>query len=437
MVAACAVLCVAVLAFAGSAQGHEKLIVHTSQGGNAHATNLHHSVHSELPPAVHPGSHHKLVVPRHLMDLTQNVEEPVEDIPANKGVDLEQRDVTDLTSLVQDIPEQTLPDENDVASRADVIHGSQWLVEIPEQTVGDPNADLEKEDDAEEDEDDDKADAQAAASDPTRRLEEIPEQNIEANAPDTEIDLEEDERATVLSRQPKVKGGIQAGNHWLPNGQYLTDNLPENFVNPMLMNHDPGSQGTADSTSHGVYDPDDETLHVDSGGFHFEVQHNHAKNYLDADRVQVGTSELGAFTSLETGNGQVAKYRIRFSQRFKKRPIVFVTTAPTSGSREGVTGGHFDTFTASVSEVRLDQFTVNVIRVDTFPNNGWGQSLHLNWIALEYGDVVQEHGPPEYNSAWLETRPRHDLGEQTHVASATTRTRHPEADKRRAKFSSV
>merc|ERR1719265_350284 len=109
MVAACAVLCVAVLAFAGSAQGHEKLIVHTSQGGNAHATNLHHSVHSELPPAVHPGSHHKLVVPRHLMDLTQNVEEPVEDIPANKGVDLEQRDITDLTSLVQDIPEQTLP----------------------------------------------------------------------------------------------------------------------------------------------------------------------------------------------------------------------------------------------------------------------------------------------------------------------------------------
>jgi len=59
-------------------------------------------------------------------------------------------------------------------------------------------------------------------------------------------------------------------------------------------------------------------------------------------------------------------------------------------------GPHTDVFVASVNEVRLDSFVVSVVRVDQYPNNVWGQKLHLDWVAIEYATATNfpEAGPP-------------------------------------------
>merc|ERR1712048_76350 len=94
------------------------------------------------------------------------------------------------------------------------------------------------------------------------------------------------------------------------------------------MNHGVGFQEAGDSDKKMTYekDSDDQNLEFDSGSYHFVLHHNHAKNYLDASRVQVGTSFLSSHSS-ENG-GKVVKYRVRFTNAFKQRPIVFVSTIP-------------------------------------------------------------------------------------------------------------
>jgi len=135
----------------------------------------------------------------------------------------------------------------------------------------------------------------------------------------------------------------------------------------------------------------DHDVDILTGDYHFHVQEKQNRNFLDANKVQIGTSILGPHDSSKSS--EVAQYRIKFFNNFKYRPIILVTTVPDD---ESPMGPHADVFVASVSEVRLDSFIVSVVRVDQYPNNGWGQKLHLDWVAIEYATSSNffEAGPP-------------------------------------------
>jgi len=88
--------------------------------------------------------------------------------------------------------------------------------------------------------------------------------------------------------------------------------------------------------------------------------------------------------------GEVAKFRIHFQKRFRTRPVILVTTVPEGAENVNSIGPHPDVFVASVSDIGLDYFVVNIVRVDSVPHNGWGQELFLDWIAMEYGSSYPE-----------------------------------------------
>eukprot|EP00299_Pterocystis_sp_00344_P015428 c7705_g1_i1.p1 GENE.c7705_g1_i1~~c7705_g1_i1.p1 ORF type:complete len:382 (+),score=111.65 c7705_g1_i1:29-1147(+) len=313
----------------------------------------------------------------------------------------------------------------DVSSKyhvdAHMMDLTEQVAEIPEQTISTksaPVADLEEDDE----------------EDVTRTVQELPEQTIEttdqgdAAAVPPVHDLEatdddsvlfghsEDERHTppatdkfsdfngVRSKEPK-HDKIQPSGVWGNHGEHLlTTNLPPNFQNNLLKHRKHKPQEVVRADKKLQYDSakhDNEAIRFTSGGYQINIHQNHAKNFLDARRVQVGTSLLGAHSS-KSDNDRVARYRVRFLSPFQKRPIVIVTTVPEGSEKQDDRGPHPDVFAASVTEIRLDHFVVSVVRVDSFPNNGWGQSLYLDWIALEY---QSEFPVATYGGEYLQTEP--------------------------------
>jgi len=133
----------------------------------------------------------------------------------------------------------------------------------------------------------------------------------------------------------------------------------------------------------------DHDVDVLTGDYHFHIQEKQNRNFLDANKVQIGTSILGAHDNVALKH-DVAQYRIKFFRPFQYRPIILVTPVPDG---DDTIGPHADVFVASVNEIRLDSFVVSVVRLDQYPNNGWGQNLHLDWIAIEYETNYPEAGP--------------------------------------------
>jgi len=139
------------------------------------------------------------------------------------------------------------------------------------------------------------------------------------------------------------------------------------------------------------------TMTLDSGDFHINVNPISSPNFLEANRVQIGTARLGSRGEKE--HGKVAKFRITFAAPFVHRPIVIVTTVPGVAEGADSVGAYPDVFAASVAEIKADSFVVNVVRVDSLPSNGWGQELFLDWIALEYASS-------DYPKGFMEASPR-------------------------------
>jgi hypothetical protein len=292
-------------------------------------------------------------------------------------------------------------------------------LEIPEQTIPTRHSKASK--DLEEDDE----------ADPIRRVQEIPEQTIDTAASSSAKDgfqprdLEENtKRGTAVGNEvfddkdavtfggvetdaPESGEQIEASHLWGTPNQFLSDNLP--LRNPLLFNRGrkPHETPRADGKLHyDSADHQDEGIKFTTGGLQINIHQNHAKNFLDASRVQVGTSLLGPHSGKES---HVARYRVKFIHPFVKRPIVLVTTVPEGAEKQNDIGPHPDVFAASVSEIRLDHFVVNVVRVDSFPNNGWGQSLYLDWIAMEY---ESDYPQATTGKPYLMTHPAHEDFEQ-------------------------
>jgi hypothetical protein len=299
---------------------------------------------------------------------------------------------------------------------AQLVDATERVIELPEQTLAVPHRgmpDLEEDDER----------------DPVRHIQEIPEQTLDSAGDDVAaassplMDLEE--HTEPRRHSPKVtqvgqevfdddsaRGGVTSdppvtGEKITSSGVWpvhpLGKHLPPGFVSPQLKNRDqrprevprPDAKMAYDATQH-----QDEAIQFTSGGMQISIHNNHAKNFLDASRVQVGTSMLGRHDDSE---GRVARYLVRFITPFQKRPIVLVTTVPEGSQKRNDIGPHPDVFAASVSEIRLDHFVVNVVRVDTFPNNGWGQELYLDWIAMEYDSDYP--GPTTGTAPFLPSHP--------------------------------
>jgi len=291
-----------------------------------------------------------------------------------------------------------IPRAKDVSSKvhinAQLVDVTQRVLELPEQTlstaVSHNAADLEEEDNA----------------DPVQRVQEIPEQTLDA-AP--LMDLEETNRLVrrqtaptsvevkshevfdddnsetfngVTTKLPDTKEKITWSGIFPPHS--LADGVPAGTTKALLKNRDRRPREVARADGKMAYDSrqsQDEAIQLTSGGMQISIHNAHAKNFLDASRVQVGTSRLGAY---DEGEGRVARFRVKFIAPFEKRPIVLITTVPDGGDKKVVQAPYPDVFVASVSEVRVDHFVVNVIRMDEFPHNGWGQDLFLDGIAMEY-----------------------------------------------------
>ena len=83
-------------------------------------------------------------------------------------------------------------------------------------------------------------------------------------------------------------------------------------------------------------------------------------------RVQFGTATVG------TGTNGVNTFTITFPTAFSTTPKVFVTAKGNDT---------VDTFVISTRNVLAANFKVNIIRVDAAV--GWGQSLQVDWYAVE------------------------------------------------------
>jgi len=83
---------------------------------------------------------------------------------------------------------------------------------------------------------------------------------------------------------------------------------------------------------------------------------------------------------------------------FVTRPIVLVSIMPVcDGDPNKCDELWTDVFIASLAHVSTHEFAVNILRVDSLPNNTWGQSIHVAYVAFEPNDeraqtFDREHG---------------------------------------------
>jgi len=245
------------------------------------------------------------------------------------------------------------------------------VVELPEQTIpirhGTPIVDLEEDQD-----------------DVTNLIKEIPEQTI-SNERKTKLKPIQSKSIESKDLEKKKKDDDSDFQQDL-----------EGFESPFLKHprvpiHDsPNHHGISSVVTD--YDHD---INVISGDYSLKVQENQNRNFFDANRVQIGTSVIGSFPKNgQPQEGIIAQFRIRFFEPFQYRPVILVTTVPGSAVDQGSMGPHTDVFVASVGEIRLDSFVVSIVRIDQFPNNAWGQNLHLDWIAIEYSVNFPRAGDP-------------------------------------------
>jgi hypothetical protein len=319
--------------------------------------------------------------------------------------------VMDLTQHVLELPEQTMPVRHSTAIDLEEDEDEdpvRHVTELPEQTLDTPVHDDHPSHDLEE----------KSKSGRLRR------KSIQGGAPSVQVAAGKHVHAnvfddathrttttssttasTVTSAPPKTGEKITASSAWGTPHQFLGDHLPNGYRNPLqrVRNQLPTEVPRADRKVH--YDSaqaPDEGIKLTSGNMQINIHQNQAKNFLDAQRVQVGTSLLGP---RDGKLGGVARYRVKFLSPFQRRPIVLVTTVPEGAEHQNSIGPHPDVFAASVSEIRLDHFVINVVRVDSLGNNGWGQKLYLDWIAMEYNS---EYPRATRTPGFLMTHPAHD-----------------------------
>jgi len=390
------VLLVAVALVVGA---HAKTVVHSS--GSSHRS-------ASAPTVVHEVTEapSKYRVNAHMMDLTQNVMEiPEQSMPVRHShtiPDLEE-DEADPISRVIEIPEQSV--DNHAPALHDLEARSRRVAKRTKVGKG-----------VFDDREPSIRNRKAVPAPLPARLE---RRNAESRIPEERV-------MPVTTDAPRTGEAVVGSNVWGTAGQTLSQNLPQGFVNPQLMNRGDAPREVSRAAGKMQYDSDqnqDDGIKFSSGNLQINIKHNTAKNFLDASRVQVGTSLLGARSDSE---GRVARFRVRFLSPFTRRPIVLVTTVPEGAEKQNDVGPHPDVFAASVSEIRLDHFIVNVVRVDSFPNNGWGQKLYLDWIAMEYNSDY----PTATNSApFLMTHPAvGDFEKASHSAHTPMITQEKEVE---------
>jgi len=139
----------------------------------------------------------------------------------------------------------------------------------------------------------------------------------------------------------------------------------------------------------GEEDPNKVTLHV--GPLQVHVIKRLQEHKLIRS-VKWGTSAVPSWSvdyPVERRPDQIHHHIVSFEgEPFVTRPIVLVSIMPVcDGDPDKCDGLWTDVFVASLAHISTHEFAVNIVRLDSLPNNTWGQQIHIAYVAFEPNDV--------------------------------------------------
>jgi hypothetical protein len=130
---------------------------------------------------------------------------------------------------------------------------------------------------------------------------------------------------------------------------------------------------------------------MSAGPLHFHLIRDLQRRSLIRS-VKWGTSAVPPWTvdyPVKRRPDEVHMHEVAFpGDAFATRPIVLVTVLPVcDGDANKCDNKWTDVFAASLSHISTGGFVVNIVRLDSLPNNTWGQQIHVAWVAFEPNDV--------------------------------------------------
>jgi hypothetical protein len=137
--------------------------------------------------------------------------------------------------------------------------------------------------------------------------------------------------------------------------------------------------------------PKGKDMVLDIGGMKLHlVKTLHDHNLIRS--VKWGTSAVPSWTEdypVKRRPDEVHQHTVSFDgEPFVTRPIILVSIMPNcDGDTSKCAEDWPDVFAVSLSHVSTNEFSVNIVRLDSTPNNTWGQQLHIAYVAFEPNDV--------------------------------------------------
>jgi hypothetical protein len=138
----------------------------------------------------------------------------------------------------------------------------------------------------------------------------------------------------------------------------------------------------------GSVDPKQVTIKLGSLQLHL-IKRLHEHNLVRS--VKWGTSAVPAWTNdypVKRRPDETHHHIVSFEgEAFVTRPIVLVSVMPVcDGDPNKCDPLWTDVFVVSLSHISTNEFAVNILRLDSLPNNTWGQQIHIAYVAFEPND---------------------------------------------------
>jgi len=152
---------------------------------------------------------------------------------------------------------------------------------------------------------------------------------------------------------------------------------------------------------------DDQGIDLDLGHLHLHLIKNlHARSLIRS--VKWGTSAVPSWTEdypVKRRPDEVHHHIVSFDgEPFVTRPIVLVSIMPVcDGDGRKCDENWTDVFAVSLSHISTNEFAVNIVRLDSMPNNTWGQQIHVAYVAFEPNDerAIQHDQQLGLDDGWV------------------------------------